>query len=211
MGFLFNENLPALKCSMPGCDHKAEFLVAKCHPSAGVVVELNEIGVLLVRCADCNKYVIQVPVTRFQSSQSCSEPTVLQLVHDRHPDSALEMSIDIQSGVVRILCLDCKVPIAKGLIMSQEVWASGCIDQSGGDETGKPELVELTEDAVYIHDTDGDEIVCWVQSEWEDDPTIVPSIINAVKVVLTEGPDALRKMISGGDEGTSPEDTDTEF
>lgn len=48
---------------------------------------------------------------------------------------------------------------------------------------------------VYLHDELG-EIVCWVDDEWIEDPTVVASIVRAVKMLYTEGGLALRKFIN---------------
>lgn len=53
--------------------------------------------------------------------------------------------------------------------------------------------VDLTND-VRIGDKNG-EIVCWTQDEWENEPEIVSSICNAIKIVYEQGPNELRKLI----------------
>ena len=47
-------------------------------------------------------------------------------------------------------------------------------------------IVEFNEDAIGIHDEDENEIVYWTKDEWIDDPEIVFSIVNAVKLAYTE-------------------------
>jgi len=55
--------------------------------------------------------------------------------------------------------------------------------------------VLVVEGGIYISDDLG-EIVCWVQDEWEEDPTIVPAICNAIKMFYLDGPAALRASIN---------------
>lgn len=216
MGFLFKENLHGLKCSMPGCDHKAEYLVSKCHPSAGVAVEFNELGVLTLRCDECNKYVIQVPTAMDVSSMHSYEVATWRIWHDIHPESALEASIDIRRGIITLACLECKAPIVKSHVLTQTEWQIVSRQENDDEEEAGsgleiPLLVEVNDGGVYIYDNNGEEIVCWVKSEWEEDPTIVPAIINAVNIVLTLGPDELRKMIGRGSDGSTAEDQNEAF
>jgi hypothetical protein len=45
--------------------------------------------------------------------------------------------------------------------------------------------VEITEDSVTVlHNQE--EIVHWVSDEWEEDPSIVPSIANAIKIAYED-------------------------
>jgi hypothetical protein len=48
--------------------------------------------------------------------------------------------------------------------------------------------VEICSDGVYIFEKNNrdNEIVCWVLDEWEMEPHIVPSIINAVYLALKD-------------------------
>lgn len=54
--------------------------------------------------------------------------------------------------------------------------------------------IEFTEDSIHICDDKG-EIVMWTQQEWVEDPEVVMSIVNAVRMVCTYGPSFLRKTI----------------
>lgn len=58
--------------------------------------------------------------------------------------------------------------------------------------------VVITSDAIYIYDDNGTEIVSWTEQEWIDDPSIVPSICNAIYIRLTEGAQGLREAIWWG-------------
>lgn len=44
--------------------------------------------------------------------------------------------------------------------------------------------VEITDDFVRIYEGE-EEIVGWVNDEWEEDPSIVPSIANAIHLAYT--------------------------
>lgn len=57
--------------------------------------------------------------------------------------------------------------------------------------------IEITEDAIYLRDDKG-EIVSWTQKEWEEDPSVVVSIVNAVKLYAFFGPERLRHTIEAG-------------
>ena len=59
-------------------------------------------------------------------------------------------------------------------------------------KTKREYKVEFEERSVTISDSKG-EVVHWVQDEWEEDPSIVFSIVNAVKMAC-EGKD-IRKRI----------------
>jgi hypothetical protein len=48
----------------------------------------------------------------------------------------------------------------------------------------KPDVI-ITENSVTITH-DNEEIVHWVSDEWEEDPSIVPSITNAIKLAYTD-------------------------
>lgn len=45
--------------------------------------------------------------------------------------------------------------------------------------------VVVTEDSVTILHND-EEIVHWISDEWEEDPSIVPSIANAIKIAYED-------------------------
>jgi|TARA_R110001592_G_C13073511_1_gene742015 hypothetical protein len=48
----------------------------------------------------------------------------------------------------------------------------------------KPDVI-ITESSVTITHNN-EEIVHWVSDEWEEDPSIVPSITNAIKLAYTD-------------------------
>lgn len=47
-------------------------------------------------------------------------------------------------------------------------------------------LITITGDGVYIADADGTELVCWIKDEWIEDPNVVISIVNAVKIAMMD-------------------------
>lgn len=57
--------------------------------------------------------------------------------------------------------------------------------------------VDIRTDEITISDRIG-EVVKWVKDEWEEDPNIVPTIANAVKLT-TEGQD-MRTILKKWDE-----------
>lgn len=62
----------------------------------------------------------------------------------------------------------------------------------------RPLHVEFFEDAIGIYkDAFGGELLYWTQQEWEEDPTVVFSIVNAVVMALND-PDELRRKIDEG-------------
>lgn len=63
----------------------------------------------------------------------------------------------------------------------------------------EPAQVVVTGDFVVLGDSNG-EIVAWNESEWREDPSIVPAIINAVRVGLAEGGPALRLLVGSSSE-----------
>ncbi len=56
-------------------------------------------------------------------------------------------------------------------------------------------LVTLAYDAVYIHDPHGNEIVMWIQDEWEEDPSVAMAIANAVAIALTKGVEEVARIV----------------
>lgn len=56
--------------------------------------------------------------------------------------------------------------------------------------------VDVYADHVSISD-DAGEIVYWDSAEWTEDPSILPAIVQAVVLALTNGPEAVRKQIIG--------------
>lgn len=57
------------------------------------------------------------------------------------------------------------------------------------------EYVFINHQTIRIADAEGREIVMWERSEWREDPSIVPSIVNAVRLALAEGPEAVAERI----------------
>lgn len=55
-------------------------------------------------------------------------------------------------------------------------------------------MIEFALDGIYIRDEHG-EIVCWVEDEWKEDPDVVYSIVNAVRMYYEEGSSKLRETI----------------
>lgn len=53
--------------------------------------------------------------------------------------------------------------------------------------------VEICPEEVTVFLPDGREVVHWVYTEWEEDPTITPAIIHAV-IMAYEDPDALIRI-----------------
>jgi len=45
--------------------------------------------------------------------------------------------------------------------------------------------VEVLEEEITISIVDGPEVVHWVHTEWEEDPTVVPAIANAIRLAYT--------------------------
>jgi hypothetical protein len=48
----------------------------------------------------------------------------------------------------------------------------------------KTEVIVTESSVTILHDNE--EIVHWVSDEWEEDPSIVPSISNAIKLAYTD-------------------------
>lgn len=57
-------------------------------------------------------------------------------------------------------------------------------------------MIEMTEDALHIYDENGEEIVCWVEDEWIEDPTVALSMANAVHIFHTQGPEYLKTILN---------------
>jgi len=55
-------------------------------------------------------------------------------------------------------------------------------------------MIEINEDRIAIYDHHG-EIVCWVEDEWKEDPTLTPVIANAVKLYFERGSLEMRKLL----------------
>ncbi len=63
---LYREDLDAVGCGSPGCDHKdhqdgAIFLHAACHMGAGVEAEYKN-GEVTIRCNECKGHVTTIAV-----------------------------------------------------------------------------------------------------------------------------------------------------
>lgn len=56
--------------------------------------------------------------------------------------------------------------------------------------------VKLYEDSIYLRDG-SEELVMWVQDEWIEDPSLVWSIVNAVRIGYEAGPEELRRILVG--------------
>lgn len=67
------------------------------------------------------------------------------------------------------------------------------LDRKGRVDVEKP-MIETTGDSVHIHDVHG-EIVMWTQAEWEEEPEVVMSIVNAIHIAHTDGPECLRRLL----------------
>lgn len=55
-------------------------------------------------------------------------------------------------------------------------------------------IVRTDEDSVYLMDNE-DEIVMWTREEWEEDPSLVFSILEAVRIGYVHGPEEVRRII----------------
>lgn len=56
-------------------------------------------------------------------------------------------------------------------------------------------LLEISEEEITINDSQGNEIVKWVESEWIEDSAIVVSIANAINIVYIDGEEALKDLL----------------
>lgn len=54
--------------------------------------------------------------------------------------------------------------------------------------------MEMMHEGVYIYDASGQEVVCWVDDEWED-PSTVTATLNAISLALKHGAEAVRRRI----------------
>ncbi len=63
----------------------------------------------------------------------------------------------------------------------------------------EPATVEVLGEHISISDENG-EIIYWDQEEWMSDPTIVPAIVNAVTIGLSDGGAELRRIIGNNSE-----------
>jgi len=52
--------------------------------------------------------------------------------------------------------------------------------------------VEIYPEEITISTADGLEVVHWVEDEWQEDPTIVPAIANAIHLAHTEPDELIR-------------------
>lgn len=65
---------------------------------------------------------------------------------------------------------------------------------------GLGELVLFTAESVHIRHPSGCELIAWDMQEWVDDPAVVFSIAQAIKIVYQQGPDALRTLLKPEDQ-----------
>lgn len=56
--------------------------------------------------------------------------------------------------------------------------------------------VEFGLDHITLFDGD-QELVHWTQDEWEEDPSLVLSIVNATRILYEKGPEALLELCEG--------------
>ena len=54
--------------------------------------------------------------------------------------------------------------------------------------------IEFEEHALYLGDCKS-EIICWVEAEWLEDPSVVLIVANAVRILCVKGGPALRKLL----------------
>ena len=59
-----------------------------------------------------------------------------------------------------------------------------------------PIRIVFNDDNIRLLDENDHEIVMWDQAEWEEDPTVVYSIVNAVRIGMAEGGRYLRQTLS---------------
>lgn len=57
-------------------------------------------------------------------------------------------------------------------------------------------MIVFGEESIHIMDGK-DEVVMWTKQEWIDDPEVVFSIANAIKIALAKGPQEVKKIIHG--------------
>lgn len=66
-----------------------------------------------------------------------------------------------------------------------------------GDYAGMTEVVPgvfIHDGGIYIVDDEG-EVCCWVETEWQEDPTVTNTIAFAVALATAKGASAVRKNI----------------
>jgi len=60
----------------------------------------------------------------------------------------------------------------------------------------------VSENKIEIYDEEGEEIISWEAEVWEADPSILPEIANAIRLVFTKGPaevkNKLKEVHDGG-------------
>jgi|GEM_PF-4715347 len=56
--------------------------------------------------------------------------------------------------------------------------------------------IEMTDDELRIYDQNDQEIVIWTQDQWIDDPSLVLSMVNAVHILHTQGPEFLKTILN---------------
>lgn len=55
--------------------------------------------------------------------------------------------------------------------------------------------VEILRDQITLFDDEGEELVAWSSNEWHEDPTVVLSIANAIRMLYEEGGDSIRMKL----------------
>lgn len=83
----------------------------------------------------------------------------------------------------------------KAYWMNSSSWSYDQLEYLGITERKFASTVDVSEDEVRLMDGEH-EIVCWVKDEWEADPSIVPAIVNAIKILYERGPKELRDSIA---------------
>lgn len=74
---LFSDTLDKMTCQVPDCDHSSHggdemFLHQGCHTGHGVTVRVSSQGVMELRCAECNRFVVNVAVkNKVNSKNTC--------------------------------------------------------------------------------------------------------------------------------------------
>lgn len=62
-------------------------------------------------------------------------------------------------------------------------------------EPSEQPLITLNDDYISISDQESTQIVVWHQDEWAEDPSLVPTIANAILVAQTKGTTFLKDML----------------
>lgn len=56
--------------------------------------------------------------------------------------------------------------------------------------------LELSHGQARILDPTGEEVACWVDTEWKEDPAAITATLNAVSLALAHGAEAVRQRMS---------------